>query len=67
MADLQQILVSTILATRDFCGNEREACAQVFADLGRPFDRAAYHAARGAANSRWDADRRAAGVPEKYL
>jgi len=67
MADLQQILVSTILTTRDFCGNEREACAQVFADLGRSFDQATYSPARAATNSQWDADRRAAGVPEKSL
>lgn len=65
--ELENELFRTILSTRDMCGNEREAAKQVFADHGMTFDDEMFRKAKYVANSQWNTDQRAAGIPEKYL
>lgn len=63
MNALHNELVRTIITTRDFCGNEKEAAADVFADHGVKFDDGAYKAAKFEANNQWRNFQKAAGVP----
>lgn len=64
---LRTALINTILTTRDFCGNERAACLDVFADFGLRFIDAEYRAASFAANNEWRNSQKAAGVPAKHV
>lgn len=62
--------VRTILATRDFCGNEYSAIVDFCAAHGvtdRATVRKLYRIARYRANAEWNQCQRDAGVPEKYL
>jgi hypothetical protein len=59
-------LIALIINTRDFCGNEREAAEDFFADLGKPFDESLYAKARFKANNEWRNCQKAAGVAPKY-
>lgn len=60
--------VETIITTRDFCGNEREAVRDFAIDNGFKADWQKIHGiAAFRANARWNAFKRAAGVPEKHI
>jgi len=67
MNALHNELVRTIITTRDFCGNELEACRDVFGDHNVSFDMSAYKAAKFEANNQWRNFQKAAGVPAKHV
>lgn len=61
--------VRCIIATRDMCGNEREAALDLLAsDYGIRGDDAhkAYRIANFRANAEWNGWQKTAGVPDKY-
>ncbi len=60
--------VETIITTRDFCGNEREAVRDFAIENGfRGEADKIWKIANFRANARWNAFKRAAGVAEKHL
>ena len=59
-------IANTIVVTRDFCGDERQAARDAFADLGMTWTERRYRYARHVANGIWRTHQRDAGVPEKY-
>lgn len=62
-------IVDSIINTRDFCGNEKEAAIETAKELGLTGDKLikAIKKARFIANKRWNGFQRSAGVKEKYL
>lgn len=55
-------LVATLVNTRDFCGNERQAAKDWFADEGIAFDKGVYRAASILAGVLWRQSQRDAGM-----
>lgn len=55
-------VVEAILATREFCGNEREAARDCCAEIGIPFTHELYARALSAAEEGWRVIQRAADV-----
>lgn len=58
--------VDVIIATRDFCGDEREAVRDYCADLQQAHWQTVYRIANFRANARWNGFQRAAGVNPRY-
>lgn len=60
--------VETIITTRDFCGNEREAVFDLAHENGLNNHQAnkLHSIANFRANARWNEWQKAAGVPAKY-
>lgn len=58
--------VDVIIATRDFCGDEREAVRDYCADLQLRSWKTVYRVANFRANARWNQFQKAAGVNPKH-
>lgn len=62
-----QAAVSTIITTRDFCGNEQEAVREFAIENGfRNEWKKVHQIASFRANARWNAFKKAAGVDPKH-
>lgn len=67
--DILEDLIDTIITTRDFCGNERDAVFEMCLAHGLPKHLwvKAFRKASFRANARWRQFQRQAGVPEKHI